>query len=199
MECISPGTFKKDLSNWRKNKDLPSFEKIVVLSEFSQKPEEKFFILIQMLIARALLRLKYKYDIDKSIEKEFLKTNDTNEIRNKYSFDFSKIMKSPDILSILPQARYLLENLKLFIQNNPEIDRSISTKAPHEINCMFKDKEYMQVIKNIDKTIKSLNYIERYSYMLVQFIASLKIGDDKLIRKYLKLFHLQMRIISYFG
>ncbi len=72
-EHIQEGTFKKDLSNWKKNKDYPSFLKMLVIISAIKKEnsEEKRVLFYQLFIIRALLYIKEEFSIKDNIKEIF--------------------------------------------------------------------------------------------------------------------------------
>jgi hypothetical protein len=206
--------YKKKIGQW-KNKKLPSFFDIVLRTQC--KDGKNFEHMIQMLLIRALLCIKYNHKsiLTSDMESHFL--GQLREFRQEIEKLFEKNSKKDSGDLIRKQLQYLIpirldilknskdhnmiENLmhhyQELIGNNmfdSEIFKILSQKFQEwckkaqvynpDIVRMFNNKEYKQVIEVINNQ-KALVYYPRY--VLVQFIAALKLNEDKLIKQYFKL------------
>jgi hypothetical protein len=123
LEEISPTTFEKDLSKWKKGKEFPSFIKLLVIINTIEKDNssEKIGIFFQLLIIRSLLYIQQEFKISDKIKNKF--SNQLNKFikqlkKTRYTVDKSKLTSIEDII-VKKQQKYVI-NFSNFINHDED-------------------------------------------------------------------------------
>jgi len=74
FDVISPETLKKDLSKWKKKREVPSFMKLLVIMNIMEQAPgpKKIGIFIQLIIVRALLHIQKEFKINADVKNKFI-------------------------------------------------------------------------------------------------------------------------------
>ncbi|MCT7445573.1 hypothetical protein [Aliarcobacter cryaerophilus] len=184
IDDVTADTFQKDLSNWKNNKSLPSFIKLLVITNIihKQSSRDKTAFLIQLILIRSLLYIQKKFNVQESsqlkflkkvkyfrdrIKKNYLKNTLVNitEEQSRYVIDFSNYFNDLFTVDTIEQfdiEKHLKEiknKLSIFNQYN-DGDKSFTAKIPHKtfiFNEFKKCKTHDDYLELLDKLPHSLN------------------------------------------
>ena len=202
IEEISPSTFEKDLSKWKKKKELPSFIKMLVILNSISKGHtpEKVGLFIQLLIVRALLYIQREFktsdrvkskiikqiDSFRSLIKEYYSINEENkifELQQKYLINFPsyKNIHEVGISDTLKQLK--LEMDKFFDYNYS--NKTVNIIGPNREliiekfnNSKTKD-DYFELLRIIEDVPSNELYSQNINVAnnFVRFLIAIKIED----------------------
>ncbi|WP_152632797.1 hypothetical protein [Aliarcobacter butzleri] len=156
IDDVQVHTFQKDLSDWKNSKSLPSFIKLLVITNIihKQSSRDKTAFLIQLILIRSLLHIQKEFSIQESIQIEFLEKikyfreiiknhylenalSNISEEQSYYVIDFSNYFN--DLFGEDKTKQFDIEKHLKEIQNKLSIfnqynngDESIAIKIPHE-------------------------------------------------------------------
>ncbi|MDR2099697.1 MAG: hypothetical protein LBP40_02565 [Campylobacteraceae bacterium] len=215
--------YQERIGQWQKNKSLPSFIDIILISFCKTKDEKSDYYVIQMLLARAFLHIrKHKNIFKDDIENFFLEQLKKFREELKKLFKNNKkalikekqcqyLMPVDDIIDMVSNSCSPEDITGFFSEIGPiiellsqsEFGKMISQKIQEsckignktDIALMFNEKQYIQVIEVLDSQ-NALLYQPRI--FLIQFIAALKLNDDKLARQYWKLLNRNLPVLRKF-
>ncbi len=184
IDDVTADTFQKDLSNWKNNKSLPSFIKLLVITNIihKQSSRDKTAFLIQLILIRSLFHIQKKFNIQESsqlkflekvkyfrdsIKKNYLENTLANieEDQSRYVIDFSNYLN--DLFTVYTIEQFDIEKhlkeiknkLSIFNQYN-DGDKSFTVKIPHKtfiFNEFKKCKTHDDYLELLDKLPRSLN------------------------------------------
>lgn len=216
IEEIHANTFQKDLSEWRNNKSLPSFFKLLIIINtiYKDRCEEKIELLFQLIIIRSLLHIQKTFNIQESTQKEFLEQLKTFRINIKrcylentlsniinlqthYVIDFSEILDETfssvkiDMVKHLKQLKNKINIFNQYNDGNKVIDLHMPLKEfiIDTFNKCKTQNDYLALLNKIRLLSENEVYSEfiNRAYLMIQFIISVKINDKRLFRKQFKL------------
>lgn len=178
IDEVDAGTFQKDLSNWKNSKSLPSFIKLLVITNIihKQSSRDKTAFLIQLILIRSLLHIKTNFNIQESIQIKFLEKikyfreiikknylentlSNISEEQSRYVFNFSNFFddlfnenktKQIDIKKYLEEFN---KQLQIFNKQN-DGDEEIQLKIPYKdfiISEFNKSKTQDNYLKLLNK------------------------------------------------
>ena len=184
IDDVTADTFQKDLSNWKNNKSLPSFIKLLVITNIihKQSSRDKTAFLIQLILIRSLFHIQKKFNIQESsqlkflekvkyfrdsIKKNYLENTLANieEDQSRYVIDFSNYLN--DLFTVYTIEQFDIEKhlkkiknkLSIFNQYN-DGDKSFTVKIPHKtfiFNEFKKCKTHDDYLELLDKLPRSLD------------------------------------------
>ena len=156
IDDVTADTFQKDLSNWKNNKSLPSFIKLLVITNIihKQSSRDKTAFLIQLILIRSLFHIQKKFNVQESSQLKFLEkvkyfreiikkhylantSQNISEEQSRYVFNFSNFFddlfnenktKQIDIKKYLEEFN---KQLQIFNKQN-DGDEEIQLKIPHK-------------------------------------------------------------------
>ncbi len=219
IDDVQAHTFQKDLSNWKNSKSLPSFIKLLVIINIihKQSNRDKTAFLIQLILIRSLLHIQKEFNIQESIQIEFLEKikyfreiiknhylenalSNISEEQSYYVIDFSNYFN--DLFGEYKTKQFDIEKHLKEIQNKLSIfnqynngDESITIKTPHETfilnefkKCNTKD-DYLELLKKLPILLDNqpYNIVINQRYFMMLFIIAIKTNDQKIFTKYFKL------------
>ena len=174
IDDVTADTFQKDLSNWKNNKSLPSFIKLLVITNIihKQSSRDKTAFLIQLILIRSLFHIQKKFNVQESSQLKFLEkvkyfreiikkhylantSQNISEEQSRYVFNFSNFFddlfnenktKQIDIKKYLEEFN---KQLQIFNKQN-DGDEEIQLKIPY--------KDF--IISEFNKSKTQDNYLE---------------------------------------
>lgn len=174
IDEVDTGTFQKDLSNWKNSKSLPSFIKLLVITNIihKQSSRDKTAFLIQLILIRSLFHIQKKFNVQESSQLKFLEkvkyfreiikkhylantSQNISEEQSRYVFNFSNFFddlfnenktKQIDIKKYLEEFN---KQLQIFNKQN-DGDEEIQLKIPY--------KDF--IITEFNKSKTQDNYLE---------------------------------------
>ncbi len=174
IDEVDTGTFQKDLSNWKNSKSLPSFIKLLVITNIihKQSSRDKTAFLIQLILIRSLFHIQKKFNVQESSQLKFLEkvkyfreiikkhylantSQNISEEQSRYVFNFSNFFddlfnenktKQIDIKKYLEEFN---KQLQIFNKQN-DGDEEIQLKIPY--------KDF--IISEFNKSKTQDNYLE---------------------------------------
>ena len=174
IDEVTEGTFQKDLSNWKNSKSLPSFIKLLVITNIihKQSSRDKTAFLIQLILIRSLLHIKTNFEIQESIQIKFLEkikyfreiikkhylantSQNISEEQSRYVIDFSNYFNDLFTVDKIEQfdikkhLEELNKQLQIFNKQN-DGDEKIQLKIPY--------KDF--IITEFNKSKTQDNYLE---------------------------------------
>lgn len=207
IESVGPASYEKKISEWKKGKELPNLFEMLLLNrcispKFSSD-QEKRAILIQLLLTRTLLSCKSVYEIEEKdvlsfIEKfhDFLYKNPLLEDKNLHTLKSNYVVDIANIhtldLSVDEKYKILQKNFIKFADHNL-LDFTIE-RFPNADNILqrFNNGEFKEVIEELEIKSEPSNILLDVQKYFVLALASIKIKDQKRIRKYIKLCDVHM-------
>lgn len=178
IDEVDAGTFQKDLSNWKNSKSLPSFIKLLVITNIIHKQSSRYktAFLIQLILIRSLLHIKTNFDIQESIQIKFLEkvkyfreiikkhylantSQNISEEQSRYVFNFSNffdVLFNENKTKQIDIKKYLEEfnkQLQIFNKQN-DGDEEIQLKIPYKdfiISEFNKSKTQDNYLKLLNK------------------------------------------------
>jgi len=210
LNVVSDNKFVSYLSNWKKNKELPTFLNLLTIINTIKEgnTEEKKGIFFQLLIVRALLYIQSKkeFNINNKIKEKFLnklsqfrdeikalflsnKKDEIMKLQNKYLIDYPNRLEQPerDLKSFLEEIDF---KQKEFFKHNYE-NKEIKLDFPSKdfiINAFNKCKTNEDYRKLLDQ-IKDESEKNPYSNCInnsinfIRFVISIKIEDKRLFNE----------------
>lgn len=207
IESVGPSSYEKKISEWKREKELPSLFELLLVSQCinSKVPSDqgKRAILIQLLLTRALLSCKYVYKIEEKdilsfIEKFYdflheiplLEAKNLDILKSNYIVDIAKIHALD--LSLDEKHKILQKNFIKFADHNL-LDFTIE-RFPNADSILqrFNNGKFKDVIEELEITSEPSNILLDMQRYFVLALASIKIKDQKRIRKYIKLCDVHM-------
>ncbi|WP_419323443.1 hypothetical protein [Aliarcobacter butzleri] len=219
IDDVQAHTFQKDLSHWKNSKSLPSFIKLFVITHVihKQSSRDKTAFLIQLILIRSLLHIQKEFNIQESIQIEFLEKikyfreiiknhylentlSNISEEQSHYVIDFSNYFNDlfgeykTKQFDIEKHLKEIQNKLSIFNQYNND-DESITIKTPHETfilsefkKCNTKD-DYLELLKKLPILLDNqpYNIVINQRYFMMLFIIAIKTNDQKIFTKYFKL------------
>lgn len=208
IEEVSPSTFEKDLSKWKKGKELPAFIKMLVILNTIVKGHtpEKVGLFIQLLIIRALIHIQREFevtasqknrfikqlDIFRSLIKEYYLINEKNkifELQQKYLVNFPsyKNIHEVEISDTLNQLKLKMDKFFDYNYSNKTVNIIVPNREliiEKFNNCKTKN-DYIELLS----IIKDVPSDELYSHNIngannfVRFLIAIKIEDRVLFNE----------------
>ncbi|APW65267.1 hypothetical protein LPB137_05105 [Poseidonibacter parvus] len=209
IEDVTAEKFESDLSKWKKNKELPTFTKMLVIINTIHKVsnEEKIGKLFQLLIIRALLHIQKEFDISESIKLELIgrinkfrevikKYYSTNEESKIYEEQLKYLIDMPDEskeLTLKESLLHLGSKLPEFLKHN-DSDKLINIKIMdreliiNKFNKCKTKKDYRVLLSEIIDIPENYAFslLINNSYAFMRFIVSVKIEETRLFTKQFK-------------
>lgn len=202
IESVGPSSYEKKISEWKQGKELPTLFEMLLLSRcISLKlssDQAKRAILIQLLLTRALLSCKLVYGVkEKNIlffyERfyNFLHEIPLIEDKNLYTLKPNYVIDIASIhildLSLDEKYKILQKDFIKFTDHNL-LDFTIE-RFPNAdmILQKFNDAKFEEVIEELEIKSEPSNILLDVQRYFVLALASIKIKDQKRIRKYIKL------------
>lgn len=219
IDDVQTHTFQKDLSYWRNSKSLPSFIKLLVITNIihKQSSRDKTAFLIQLILIRSLLHIQKEFNIQESIQIEFLEKikyfreiiknhylenalSNISEEQSHYVIDFSNYFNDlfgedkTKQFDIEKHLKEIQNKLSIFNQYN-DGDESITIKIPHETfifsefrKCKTQDN-YLELLKKLPVLLDNQPYdiVINQRYFMMLFIIAIKTNDQRIFTKYFKL------------
>lgn len=202
IESVGPSSYEKKISEWKKGKELPSLFEMLLLSRcISSKlssDQAKRAILMQLLLTRALLSCKSVYRVqEKDVlffnEKfyDFLHKIPLLEDKNLYTLKSNYVVDIANIHSLdlsLDEKHKILQKDFIKFTNNNLLDFTIE-RFPNADRILqkFNDAKFEEVIEELEIKSEPSNILLDVQRYFVLALASIKIKDQKRIRKYIKL------------
>lgn len=219
IDDVHAHTFQKDLSDWKNSKSLPSFIKSLVITNIihKQSSRDKTAFLIQLILIRSLLHIQKEFNIQESIQIEFLEKikyfrgiiknhylentlSNILEEQSHYVIDFSNYFN--DLFGEDKTKQFDIEKHLKEIQNKLSIfnkynngDESITIKTPHETfilnefkKCKTQD-DYLELLKKLPILLDNQPYdiVINQRYFMMLFIIAIKTNDQKIFTEHFKL------------
>ncbi|WWW12273.1 hypothetical protein V7P26_02530 [Arcobacter cryaerophilus gv. pseudocryaerophilus] len=156
IDEVDTGTFQKDLSNWKNSKSLPSFIKLLVITNIihKQSSRDKTAFLIQLILIRSLFHIQKKFNVQESSQLKFLEkvkyfreiikkhylantSQNISEEQSRYVFNFSNFFddlfneNKTKQIDIEKHLKEIQNKLSIFNQYN-DGDKSFTVKIPHK-------------------------------------------------------------------
>ncbi len=203
---ISPSTFIKKISRWKKVVELPSLIDLLVITKFLSKKEQnrdkRIAFLFQFLLIRGLLHIEKTFNIDKNIKTSFLEKiqyfreqlrsefkagKDFIHLQEKYLFHFLETFEKEIFVN------EVYKKLKIWIENTFSNNELIQIDIPNreKIISLFDEKKYQEALKliNFKKDNNELEQIliNKANYF-IKFIISIKLQNKSFMEKSFKEF-----------
>ncbi|MBU3014035.1 hypothetical protein KO488_04645 [Poseidonibacter lekithochrous] len=209
IEDVTAEKFESDLSKWKKNKELPTFTKMLVIINTIHKVsnEEKIGKLFQLLIIRALLHIQKEFDISESIKLELIESVNKfrEDIKRNYSINkeakiyeeqLKYLIDMPDEskeLTFKESLLHLESKLHEFLKHNNS-DKLINIKMIdreliiNKFNKCKTKKDYRVLLSEIIDIPENnaFSFLINNSYAFMRFIISVKVEDKILFNRQFK-------------
>jgi hypothetical protein len=208
LEVVSDSKFIANLSNWKKNKELPSFIKLLTIINTIKEgnTEEKKGIFFQLLIIRALLHIQKEFNLEEAIRDSFLNKlsefrkrikvllsldnkNKVLELQNNFLIYYPNIFEDPerDLKSILEEID---SKQKEFFKHN-DGDKKINIELQNREyiistfnNCKTKE-EYKKLLDEIVDVTQDKPHSDliNNSINFARLVISIKTEDKRLFNQ----------------
>lgn len=213
LTSVIPATFEKDISNWKKNKKLPSFINILtlinVMFENNKNDVDALYaILFQLLVARALLHIEKEYNLNEETKNKFLnrlqffrdeinsiytqesQRHNFETLQGKYLIDISNTVENST--SFNTSFEPLSDKIKSFINNVLIDNEEVTINMPNinEITSLFNEKRYSEILNLLidNDNNDSVAIVINNANNCMRFLIAIKLEDTTLIKKSYKYF-----------